>query len=194
LVISVNPGLTASQVRNILEESVDDLGSAGWDPSYGWGRVNAARAVNTALGTANATEGAPDSTPPTVTITGPTAGATVIRTASVYVTATDNVGVVRVELYLDGQRVAATRATPFTTWWRTHWYVFGAHTLQCKAYDAAGNVGISAPVTVNRLGSQRWSLDSTQYLTEATRTRQSASKTPADCDWKFATDACYLRV
>jgi hypothetical protein len=24
----------------------------------------------------------------------------------------------------------------------------GAHTLQCRAYDAAGNVGLSAPITV----------------------------------------------
>jgi subtilisin family serine protease len=150
LVISVNPGLTASQVRSILEQSADDLGPAGWDPSYGWGRVNAARAVSMAAGTVNATGGTPDSTPPTVTLTAPAAGATVSRTASVSITATDNVGVVRVELYLDGQRVATVRATPFTTWWRTHWYVFGAHTLQCRAYDAAGNVGVSAPVTVYR--------------------------------------------
>jgi hypothetical protein len=150
LVISVNPGLTASHVRGILEQSTDDLGPAGWDSSYGWGRVNAARAVSMALGAVNATGGAPDSTPPTVTVTTPTAGATVIRTSSVSVTATDNVGVVRVELYLDGEWVATVRTWPFTTRWRTHWYVFGAHTLQCKAYDAAGNVGISVPVTVYR--------------------------------------------
>jgi thermitase len=150
LVISVNPGLTASQVRNILEQSADDRGSPGWDPSYGWGRVNAARAVSLALGLRSATGGVSDSTPPTITITGPAAGARVFWVPSVSVTATDNLGVVRVELFLDGQRVSTSRTAPFTTRWRTHWYAFGAHTMQCKAYDAAGNVGISAPVIVYR--------------------------------------------
>jgi thermitase len=150
LVISVNPALTGRQVQNIVEQSADDLGPTGWDPGYGWGRVNAARAVSMALDARSPTGGVTDSTPPTVTITRPTAGATMVRTVPVSVTATDNLGVVRVELYLDGQRVASASAMPFTTRWRTHWYVFGAHTLQCKAYDAAGNVGISTPVTVYR--------------------------------------------
>src|SRR5438093_6643264 len=44
LVISANPSLAAAQVQNVIKQSADDLGSAGWDSSYGWGRVNAARA------------------------------------------------------------------------------------------------------------------------------------------------------
>src|SRR5262249_39076456 len=50
LVFSVNPALTPAQVTSVLEQSADDLGSPGWDPSYGWGRVNAARAVSMAGG------------------------------------------------------------------------------------------------------------------------------------------------
>src|SRR5436190_3682568 len=50
LVISVNPSLTGAQVQDILKGSADDLGAPGWDPSYGWGRVNAYKAVLAAAG------------------------------------------------------------------------------------------------------------------------------------------------
>jgi subtilisin family serine protease len=53
LVMSANPDLTGQQVQDILKQSADDLGPAGWDPSYGWGRVNAARAVQMAVAYAN---------------------------------------------------------------------------------------------------------------------------------------------
>ncbi|MFB0534792.1 MAG: S8 family serine peptidase [Anaerolineae bacterium] len=46
LVLSVNPTLTASQVESILTSNADDKGSAGWDQYYGWGRLNAHRAVS----------------------------------------------------------------------------------------------------------------------------------------------------
>src|SRR5207244_3562818 len=51
LVLSVNPSLSGSQVRALLEQSADPLpvGSTGWNSSFGWGRVNAARAVSMAL-------------------------------------------------------------------------------------------------------------------------------------------------
>jgi subtilisin family serine protease len=45
LVISANPSLSSSQVQQVLKQSADDLGAPGWDPVYGWGRVNAQKAV-----------------------------------------------------------------------------------------------------------------------------------------------------
>lgn len=45
LVLSRNPGLTASQVRDIIQTTANDLGSQGWDPFYGFGQVNAYQAV-----------------------------------------------------------------------------------------------------------------------------------------------------
>jgi hypothetical protein len=47
LVWSVDPSLTADQVKTIIEQSADDLGSPGRDDAYGWGRINAERAVRT---------------------------------------------------------------------------------------------------------------------------------------------------
>lgn len=239
LVLSVNPSLTPVQVTNVLKQSADDLGPAGWDPSYGSGRVNAERAVSLAGGSPPPP---PDTTPPLVSISSPAAGSTVSGTISVQVTASDNVGVtavnlsvdgvllggdstspysfvwnttaasngthtltatandgsgnttsssisvtvsnlldttlptisitspanaatvsgnlsvlvnardnvavVRVELYVDGQLQAASTSVPFTTKWNTRREARGAHTLQCKAYDATGNVGTSSIITV----------------------------------------------
>jgi subtilisin family serine protease len=48
LVWSVNPQLTADEVKYILEDSADDVGPAGFDDYSGFGRVNAARAVQMA--------------------------------------------------------------------------------------------------------------------------------------------------
>jgi subtilisin family serine protease len=45
LVWSVNPSLTAVQVKQIIEDSSDDLGNPGWDEHYGMGRLNAHKAV-----------------------------------------------------------------------------------------------------------------------------------------------------
>lgn len=45
LLLSVDPGLGAAALRQLLASSADDLGAAGWDVYTGAGRVNAARAV-----------------------------------------------------------------------------------------------------------------------------------------------------
>jgi serine protease len=45
LILSKNPGLTPVEVRAILRSSSNDLGTPGWDPVFGHGRVNARRAV-----------------------------------------------------------------------------------------------------------------------------------------------------
>jgi len=45
LCLAVNPGLSNAALVSLLEQSADDLGPAGWDASFGWGRINAYRAV-----------------------------------------------------------------------------------------------------------------------------------------------------
>ena len=45
LIRSKNPALSPVEVRAILRSSSNDLGSPGWDPVFGHGRVNARRAV-----------------------------------------------------------------------------------------------------------------------------------------------------
>ena len=48
MLFAANPSLTPSQVQDILHNSATDLGDAGWDEKYGYGEVNAARAVTEA--------------------------------------------------------------------------------------------------------------------------------------------------
>lgn len=45
LVWSANPSNTGAQVFDVLKNSADDLGAPGPDRYYGWGRINAYRAV-----------------------------------------------------------------------------------------------------------------------------------------------------
>ncbi|MGQ0814092.1 MAG: S8 family serine peptidase, partial [Gemmatimonadota bacterium] len=45
LIRSKTPTMSAPDVRNKLRSSSDDLGLAGWDPVFGYGRVNARKAV-----------------------------------------------------------------------------------------------------------------------------------------------------
>src|SRR6185436_3137817 len=89
-----------------------------------------------------------DTTPPTTSITSPTAGATVSGTVSVSATAADNVGVSRVELLVDGSLAGTDTSSPYAIGWNTTTAANGAHSLQTRAYDAAGNVGSSAAVGV----------------------------------------------
>lgn len=45
LLKSQDPSRTNSQIRNIIEASAVDLGTPGWDPIFGWGRINAYAAL-----------------------------------------------------------------------------------------------------------------------------------------------------
>lgn len=45
LVLSRNQGLSAGQVRDVIQTTAEDLGNPGWDPFYGFGQVNAYQAV-----------------------------------------------------------------------------------------------------------------------------------------------------
>jgi len=142
LVLSIKPGLSASQLVAILEQSADDLGAPGFDQYFGYGQVNAYKAL-LAAGTVTT-----DTTPPTVSISSPANGATLSRTISVQGTATDNMGVTTIQFYVDGQVLSTASSSPFSFSWNTANYVNGAHTLKVTASDAAGHVG-SASVSVN---------------------------------------------
>jgi chitodextrinase len=81
----------------------------------------------------------PDTTPPTVSITAPTSGATVGGTIALQASALDAVGVATVELFVDGALSAALTSSPWIFALDTSTLGSGAHTLAVKAYDAAGN-------------------------------------------------------
>jgi hypothetical protein len=59
-------------------------------------------------------------------------------------TAVDNVGVTRVEFYLDGSLAGSSTAAPYTLAYDSTRLAKGSHSLVTKAYDAANNVGSSS--------------------------------------------------
>lgn len=90
-----------------------------------------------------------EQSPPTVAIDSPAVSASVNGVVNILVTASDNVGVTRVEYYVNGQLKATETAAPYSYSWDTSHLIPGGYTLMAKAYDAAGNVGqTTASVTV----------------------------------------------
>ena len=85
-----------------------------------------------------------DAFPPKVFIATGTKGSTV----EIVAVASDNVGVSRVDFYVDGSLQAADSARPFLHVWYTTGAARGSHALKAKAYDLAGNIGESNTVTV----------------------------------------------
>ena len=90
----------------------------------------------------------PDTTAPTTSITSPSNGATVSATVSVTASASDNVGVTKVEFYLDGALQSTDTTSPYSWSWNTTTATNASHALVAKAYDAANNIGTSSTVNV----------------------------------------------
>ncbi|HUP61814.1 MAG TPA: Ig-like domain-containing protein [Thermoanaerobaculia bacterium] len=89
-----------------------------------------------------------DLTPPTTSITAPANGATVSGAVNVTASASDNVGVTRVEFFLDNVLQSTDTTSPYEWSWSTTTATNGTHSLVSKAYDAASNVGTSSAVSV----------------------------------------------
>lgn len=90
-----------------------------------------------------------DTNPPTVTITSPTNNTIVSGTVTVSANAADNGAITAVQFQLDGTNFGAPlTTTPYAVAWDTTTATDGAHTLTAFTWDATGNEGISAPVTV----------------------------------------------
>ncbi len=90
----------------------------------------------------------PDTTPPTVAVTNPAAGASVAGTTTLSASATDNVGVIGVRFQVDGANVGnEDTSSPFSVSWSTAAVANGPHTVTAIARDAAGNTS-SASVAV----------------------------------------------
>ena len=143
LMLGTNNALSPSALDSALFASAKDLGASGWDQSFGNGRVDAAAAVARAQA---ATQ--PDTQPPAVSITSPVAGSKVGGLVPVSVTATDNQGVMQVDLYAGGTLIGTDLLAPFQFTWDTSAYPDGTAMLVAKAADGTGNLGTSPSVGV----------------------------------------------
>lgn len=145
LMMAARPDLSAAQIESLLFSTALDLGTAGRDPVFGYGRVNAAAAVNAARAFVNPV----DTSAPLAAIAAPLGSSTVSGSVPVTVNSSDNVGVVRVDLKVNGTTVATDSAAPYSFSWNSTGVANGMASLLAVAYDAAGNAGASATVAVN---------------------------------------------
>ena len=145
LLISAKPSLAPAALDDLLFSTALDLGASGKDQEFGAGRVNAAAAVQQALGSASPP---PDTQAPLVAITSPGNNQAASGLLAVDVMAQDNVGVSKVELYAKNTLVATDTGAPYGFSLDTAPYGDGPLALYAKAYDAAGNPGTSSTVTV----------------------------------------------
>lgn len=89
----------------------------------------------------------PDTLAPTTRITSPKMGAWVSTSAKVRVKTADDVGIARVELYVNKKLYAtSTEASPLFKWKIPR--ARGTYKLRAIAYDAAGNAGASKTIRV----------------------------------------------
>ncbi len=147
------PGLSATQTVQAIQSTASDVLDVGWDPLSGDGLIDVARALASLPATPSppSPEPAPtlDTTPPTAAIVSPWDGKTVRRKLAIMVDARDDVGVVLVELMVNGVLVGTDSTAPFRLAWDTRSVQDGQHTLTAVAHDAAGNSSTSASVRVN---------------------------------------------
>lgn len=88
-----------------------------------------------------------DSIKPEVSIASPAPNATLSSTVIFQVDVSDNVGVAKVTYALDGEDIGTVFTAPFNLSFNTTSKANGTHTLTARAYDAAGNLNTSQPIT-----------------------------------------------
>ncbi|MGR8940826.1 MAG: Ig-like domain-containing protein [Gammaproteobacteria bacterium] len=86
----------------------------------------------------------PDSTMPQISFFNPGDGATLSGNLSILTEAAGYFGVSRVDLMLDGLVVDDTTLSPYDFYWQTAYESNGAHLLQARVYDNAGNRSVHA--------------------------------------------------
>ena len=139
----------AATVRQILQDSADDLGASGYDTVYGHGLVNAYKALLAA---------GPTDQPPSVTLTNPADGAVLAGEVVVTADATDDDGVTQVEFFLNTLNNSLGADTNGNDGWSVSWntslYTDGDHEVIAQGTDTAGQTnGDLVMVTVDNVDS-----------------------------------------
>jgi len=158
---SATDNVAVTKVEIYLDGALKTTASAA-SASYAWDATQSANGSHTILVKAydaagnvgtktisvNVTGGLTDTQAPVVSITSPANGASLTGKVNINASASDNYGVTKVEIYVDGTLQASLTASPYTYSWDVAQIAAGSHTILAKAYDAAGNIGVSAQISV----------------------------------------------
>ncbi|MDP2906083.1 MAG: Ig-like domain-containing protein [Candidatus Omnitrophota bacterium] len=80
-----------------------------------------------------------DTTPPQISISAPANNSTVSGSVNIQAQATDNIGVAKVEFYVDNSLQSADTTSPYAYSWDTTTATNASHALKAIAYDAKNN-------------------------------------------------------
>ncbi len=135
LLLDRNPSLTPAQVREKIRQGAVDKGPSGFDPAYGYGRIDVINSLNLA----------PGNSPPTASIVNPAEGAEVSATVTLQIHATDaedGAGSLSVEWNVDGGAWMPAAWNASTSHYEASWDTTavsdGPHVLNARATDSAG--------------------------------------------------------
>ncbi len=142
-------------VDNVLHQTVNQTPfTATWNTASSTigQHLLVAKAYDTSNNTATSsviTVTVADNIAPTVSVTAPANNAVVNGPVTITANASDNIGVARVEFYVDGTLIQTDTAAPFTaTWNSSSTPAMSSHSIVAKAKDAIGNFASSTPVVV----------------------------------------------
>ena len=160
LVFSQNPSLSINQAYNTVTQNSDDLGPSGWDPYYGFGRINAYNAIsgNPAINNFNIAQ-----------------GSYLRGRKAVRADARDADGIASVRFLVDGSATAVTSSALHSAVIDTRHYSNGAHTFSVKAVDGASHETI-----LNRIAH----IDNYRPRTYAPRRAHTSRGGRANLYWK----------
>ncbi len=85
-----------------------------------------------------------DNIAPITTLTSPSNNATIRNSVNVTASATDNIKVTRMEIYIDGVLKTSSTNGAISYTWNSKKASRGTHTITIKAYDTVGNLGQSS--------------------------------------------------
>ncbi|WPB82347.1 Ig-like domain-containing protein [Archangium violaceum] len=102
-----------------------------------------------------------DQTPPQVTLTGPSAGATVSGTVTLTASVTDESGIARVEFYAGDRKIGSDDTAPYALSWSSRDAINGPVVFTARAADVHENQGVSAPVEVTLANAGQAEFDAT---------------------------------
>ena len=137
--LAISQGSTATE--NITYTNSGTTATTVYANVYAYSGVSATP-YNLALTYSGGTTGG-DTTAPTSSASETGTSGTITLAA----TASDNVGVSKVEFYIDGALVGTDTTSPYSVTYDSTLLVNGTHSLVAKAYDAAGNIGSSTAVS-----------------------------------------------
>ena len=191
LQVYVNGSPQASTTQNITPIAAPAplyIGQFGGNTDRLSGTIDEVRIYRKALSSAEITSDmntAIDTTKPGVSITSPTAGATVSNTITVSATASDNVAVGGVQFTLDGANLGPEdTSSPYSVSWSTASSQNGTHILSARVRDTAGNLGTAPNVSVTVNNN-----DVTAPSVPTGVAAAAVSSTQINLSWNASTDA-----